>query len=425
MSNQPTPSSSSSGSETPGRFGEFGGCFVPEVLRPAIEELTEAYERLGRDDAFRAELATYAKTFVGRPTPLHFARNLTKHLGGAKVFIKMEGLAHTGAHKINNSLGQALLARKMGKTRLIAETGAGQHGLATATAAAVLGLECEVFMGVVDARRQYPNVFWMEQAGTTVRVVDEGTGTLKDAVNATMKHWTERIDDTHYIIGSALGPHPYPTMVRDFQSVIGCEVRRQLNEEWGESNVACVVACVGGGSNSIGIFDAFRDETSTRLIGVEAGGRGEGAGENAVRMSGLGRTGIVQAYKSFFLLDEGGQVLPTHSVSAGLDYPGIGPELAHLGMEGRVEFAAATDQEALDAVSLLMRHEGIVAALESAHAIAHATKVASTMASDEVLVVNLSGRGDKDLFITAKHLAPDRWKQFLADEIREMEGRVE
>jgi len=403
-----------------GRYGAFGGCFVPEVLRPALEELQEAYARHRDDAEFRSELDRLGRDYVGRPTPLHLASNLTERLGGARIYIKMEGLAHTGAHKINNALGQALLARRMGKTRLIAETGAGQHGVATATAAAVLGLECEIFMGKLDARRQVPNRFYMECTGARVRIVEEGTRTLKDAVNAAMRHWTERIHDTHYLLGSALGPHPYPTMVRDFQSVIGREVRAQLDGRGETPRV--LLACVGGGSNALGIFHEFLGDRDVRLVGVEAGGRGEGPGENAVRMSGLGKTGIVQAYRSLFLLDEDGQVLPTHSVSAGLDYPGIGPELAFLGQEGRVEFAAATDAETLEAVQLLARTEGILPALESAHAVAHAVKLAPELGPDEVIVIHLSGRGDKDLFITARELQREEWLAFLRSEIEAMEG---
>ena len=408
-------------SDTPhGRFGEFGGCFVPEVLRPALEELQRAYAEHGQCPEFLAELERYQRQYIGRPTPLHYAGNLTARLGGARIFVKMEGLGHTGAHKINNAIGQALLARRMGKTRIIAETGAGQHGVASATAAAVLGLECEVFMGAVDARRQVPNRFWMECMGTTLRVVEEGTATLKDAVNAAMRHWTERIEDTHYLLGSALGPHPYPTMVRDFQSIIGREVRSQLAEH-GVGAPHTLIACVGGGSNAMGFFTDFLEDRDVRLIGVEAGGRGEGVGENAVRMSGLGRTGIVQAYRSLFLLDDDGQVLPTHSVSAGLDYPGIGPELAHLGEQGRIEFASATDSETLDALRLLASSEGIIAALESAHAVAHAARIAPTMAPDEALVIHLSGRGDKDLFIVARELDRDNWREFLQAELDSMQ----
>lgn len=410
--------------ETPGRFGSFGGCFVPEVLRPALEEIAKAWGRFGDDPDFHEELVHFGRTYVGRPTPLFEARNLTEHLGGARIFVKLEGLAHTGAHKINNALGQALLAKRMGKTRVIAETGAGQHGVATATAAAALGLECEVFMGAVDARRQVPNRFWMECMGATVRQVHEGTATLKDAVNAAMRHWTERIEDTHYLLGSALGPHPYPTMVRAFQSVIGRELREQLVER-GVARPHTIVACVGGGSNAIGVFHEFVGDPDVRLVGVEAGGRGAGRGENAVRMRGDGRTGIVQAYRSLFLLDDDGQVQPTHSVSAGLDYPGIGPELAHLGTTGRIDFASATDDETLAAVRLLAQKEGILSALESAHAVAHATKLAPELTPDDTLVVNLSGRGDKDLFIMADALDRESWRAFLRDELARMDAEDE
>ncbi len=414
MSDAPTPAES-----LPSRFGPFGGCFVPEVLRPALEELAAAYEKYRHDEELNAEIDRYARTYVGRPTPLHHARNLSRELGGATVWVKLEGLAHTGAHKINNAIGQALLAKRMGKTRIIAETGAGQHGVATATAAAVLGLECEIFMGAVDAARQVPNRFWMETMGASFRVVEEGTATLKDAVNAAMRHWTERIEDTHYLLGSALGPHPYPTMVRDFQSVIGRELRAQLDEAGVTPHT--IVACVGGGSNGIGAFHEFLDD-EVKLVGVEAGGRGPGSGENAVRMSGLGRPGIVQAYRSLFLQDDDGQVLHTHSVSAGLDYPGIGPELAWLGQEGRIDFASATDAETLDALRLLARTEGLIAALESAHAVARVARVAPTLSPDDHIVVNLSGRGDKDLFIVARELDREPWRDFLRDEIERLDG---
>ena len=395
-------------------FGEFGGRYIPEVLYPAFEELDMAYEKYKDDEEFLSELRELQDNFIGRRTPLYFAKNLTEEIGGAQIYFKMEGLAHTGAHKINNAVGQALLAKRMGKKRIIAETGAGQHGLATASACAKLGLECEVFMGEVDMARQHPNVFAMRLLGAKVTAVTDGNRTLTDAVNAALKNWTERIDDTHYLLGSALGPHPYPDIVRDFQSVIGNEIKEQLHEKIGKLPNCCV-ACVGGGSNSIGMFTAFLDD-DVKLVGVEAGGEGPESGKHAIRMSGLGSVGIVQAYKSFFLQDESGSLKHTHSISAGLDYAGIGPQLAQLAGENRIDFTFATDTEVLEAISKTAKNEGIIPALESAHAIVETLKLASKMGKDEVIVANISGRGDKDLFITAPEFDSDDWISFLKSE---------
>ncbi len=400
-------------------FGTFGGRYIPEVLYPAFEELEAAYESIKDDKKFLDELALLHKSYIGRPTPLYFAENISRELQGARIYFKMEGNAHTGAHKINNAIGQALLARKMGKKRVIAETGAGQHGLATAAAAAKMGLECEVFMGEIDMARQHPNVLGMRLFGAKVSAVTEGTRTLTDAVNAALKNWTERVGDTHYILGSALGPHPYPSMVRDFQSVIGREVKEQIRERAGRLPDT-LVACVGGGSNAIGMFYPFLDDP-VELIGVEAGGRGLEPGKHAVRTGGLGRVGIVQAYKSLFLQDERGSLLPTHSISAGLDYAGIGPQLAHLAEQKRILFTYATDEEVLDAVRLTAAKEGILPALESAHALVEAYKRAPKLSTDTIMVVNISGRGDKDLFITAPFFDGADWLRFLNSERKRLQ----
>ncbi|HUJ74939.1 MAG TPA: tryptophan synthase subunit beta, partial [bacterium] len=346
--------------------------------------------------------------------PLMKAENATRELGGASLFIKLEGLAHTGAHKINNAVGQALLARRMGKKRIIAETGAGQHGVATAAVCARLGIPCRVYMGEVDMRRQRPNVFWMERCGAEVVPVKSGSATLKDAVSEAMRDWASRFPTTHYLLGSALGPSPYPDMVREFQSVIGKELVGQMREK--AVDAAAMVACVGGGSNAIGFFSPFLETTTPKLIGVEAGGRGSGPGEHASRMEGRGRAGIVQGYKSLFLSDADGQLLPTHSISAGLDYPGIGPQLAHLGETGRICFTTATDAEALEGVRFFARTEGLIFALESAHAAAAVMRMAKDYPPDRAIVVNMSGRGDKDLFILARALDAENWIPFLASE---------
>jgi tryptophan synthase beta chain len=392
-----------------GHFGPYGGKFVPETLMPALEELEEVYLKSKADRDFQAELEYLLRTFVGRPTPITYAERLTRHFGGPAIYIKREDLAHTGAHKINNALGQALLMkRKMQKSRIVAETGAGQHGVATATVAAKLGIECVVYMGTVDMARQQPNVYRMKLLGTDVRGVESGSKTLKDAINDAIRDWVTNVRTTHYLLGSALGPHPYPTMVRDFQSVIGKEALRQmLDGATGPGRLPdVVVACVGGGSNAIGIFHPFLEHEQVRLIGVEAGGRGIENGEHAARFADpkLGRLGVLQGTKSYVLQDEDGQIALTHSISAGLDYASIGPEHAWLRDLGRTEYTYATDDEALEGVKLLSRFEGIIPALESAHAVAHLVKLAPTMRKDEIILVNLSGRGDKDLGTIMKEM---------------------
>ncbi|MFA6393840.1 MAG: tryptophan synthase subunit beta [Patescibacteria group bacterium] len=401
-----------------GHFGKLGGRYVPEMLIPALEELETAYEDAKRDPRFLADLMDLYKNYDGRPTPLYYAENLTKRLGGAKIFIKNEGQNLTGAHKINHSLGQALLARRMGKKRLIAETGAGQHGLATATVAAKFGFKCAVYMGKVDYHRQRPNVFWMEQLGAEVIPVLHGTQRLKDAVTATLQDWIENVDDTYYLLGSALGPHPYPSMVRDFQTIVGLEVKKQLKENYGVNRPDCVIACVGGGSNAIGIFNPYLDDRKVKLIGVEAGGRGiKKIGDHATRLQKNQKLGVVEGYKSYFIQDGDGQIQNTHSISAGLDYSGIGPEHGLLYLKGRVEYKYATDKEVLAAFKLLARTEGIIPALESAHAVAYAIKLAPKLSKNKTIVINLSGRGDKDIFIVAEALKDERWKEYLKSKI--------
>jgi tryptophan synthase beta chain len=381
-----------------GHWGRYGGRFVPETLMAPLEELTEAYLVARDDEAFHAELEQLLRDFAGRPTPLFFAQRLTEYCGGARIYLKREDLLHTGAHKINNSIGQILLARRMGKRRIIAETGAGQHGVATATVCALFGLQCVVYMGAEDMRRQALNVFRMQLLGAEVREVTSGSQTLKDAINEALRDWVTNVADTYYLLGSALGPHPYPLMVRDFQSVIGREARPQILSK--ENRLPDgLIACVGGGSNSIGLFHPFLADESVKMIGVEAGGRGNELGLHAARFNaeGGGRPGVLQGTMSYVLQDERGQIATTHSISAGLDYPSIGPEHASLHDEGRVEYTSVSDDEALSAFQLLSRLEGIIPALESSHAVAHAMKVAREMKSDEVLIVNLSGRGDKDI----------------------------
>ena len=395
-------------------FGNFGGRYVAEILRSPLEELEKGFLAAMEDVAFTSELEYHGKHFIGRPTPLLYAAEATRALGGSKIYIKLEGLANTGAHKINNALGQVLLASRLGKKRIIAETGAGQHGVATAAVCAKFGIPCRVYMGEIDMNRQRPNVFWMELFGAEVTPVYSGSKTLKDAVNEALREWAESFSDTHYLLGSALGPSPYPDMVREFQSVIGREVKEQIGEEGLE--VEAMVACVGGGSNAIGFFSPFLKLPEPRLVGVEAGGRGSGPGEHASRMNGRGRPGIVQGYKSLFLTDSDGQVLPTHSISAGLDYPGLGPQLADLGLSGRIEFTTASDSEALDALKFFAAREGIIFALESAHAAAAGMAIAGNGSRDKAVIINMSGRGDKDLFITAKALDETNWKSFLATE---------
>ncbi len=388
-----------------GRYGRFGGKFVPETLMCALDELEQAYGAAKVDPAFQAELADFQRHYVGRPTPLYFAKRFTDHLGGARVYFKREDLAHTGAHKINNALGQALLARRMGKRRLIAETGAGQHGVATATAAALLGFDCEVYMGTEDIERQKLNVFRMQLLGTRVVPVDSGSKTLKDAINEALRDWVTNVRDTHYVLGTVHGPHPFPLICRDFQSVIGREARAQILEHEGRLPDV-LIACVGGGSNSIGLFFEFLPEKSVKMIGVEAGGYGIETGKHAARFAG-GRLGMLQGAFSYVLQDVHGQILGTHSVSAGLDYASVGPEHAWLHEEGRVEYTYATDDEALEAFQLCSRLEGIIPALESAHALAHACKVVPTMGKDQVVIVNMSGRGDKDVQQAARFLLPE------------------
>jgi tryptophan synthase beta chain len=398
-------------------FGTFGGRYVAEVLRPSLEELEAAFAAAITDPSFLAELAEFQREYIGRPTPLLHARNATRELGGADIYIKLEGLANTGAHKINNAAGQALLAKRMGKTRIIAETGAGQHGVATAAVCAKLGLDCVIFMGEEDIRRQRPNVFWMEMYGAEVRPVSSGTKTLKDAVNEALRDWASTFENTHYLLGSALGPSPFPDMVREFQSVIGKEVKEQA-----QFPVDLMIACVGGGSNAIGFFAPFIEQANPPLLGVEAAGRGPGVGNNAVRMAGEGKPGICQGYKSRFLQDEDGQILTTHSISAGLDYAGIGPQLAHLGETGRITFTGSTDAETLEAVKFFARTEGVIFALESAHAGAAAMKMAKQLGKGKNIIVNMSGRGDKDIFITAGALGDQKWKSFLKEESERVYG---
>src|SRR5215472_16643232 len=390
---------------SPGRFGPYGGRYVPETLMAALEELEREYEKARRDKKFHAEFDKLLKDYAGRPTPLFFARHLTKEVGGAKVYLKREDLLHTGAHKINNCLGQALLAQRMGKHRIIAETGAGQHGVATATVCALFGLQCVVYMGVEDMRRQELNVFRMRLLGAEVRGVESGSRTLKDAINEAMRDWVTNVRTTHYLLGSVLGAHPYPTMVRDFHSVIGQEARAQILKAEGKLP-AVIIACVGGGSNAIGIFHRFLKDKSVRLIGVEAGGRGERLGEHAARFRG-GRPGVLQGTFSYVLQDEAGQIANTHSVSAGLDYPSIGPEHAWLKDTGRAEYVSASDTEALSACRLLAETEGIIPALESAHALAESIKAAPRMKKSQIMVVNVSGRGDKDIGILRENLNLD------------------
>ena len=393
-------------STTPvGRFGAFGGRFVPETLVPALLELEAAYERARADAGFQAELARVLKEFVGRATPLTPARRLTEAWGGATVWLKREDLAHTGAHKINNTIGQVLLALRMGKRKIIAETGAGQHGVATATACALFGLPCEVFMGALDVERQALNVFRMKAMGATVTPVQSGSRTLKDAMNEAMRQWVARVQDTHYVIGSAAGPHPFPTMVRDFQSVIGRELRAQAQEAFGRLPDA-VVACIGGGSNAIGVLHPFVEDAGVRLVGVEAGGKGLDTREHGASLT-LGTPGVLHGSRSLVLQDADGQVQEAHSISAGLDYPGVGPELAHLKSTGRLEVRTCTDDEALTAFYEVCRTEGILPALETSHAFARAADVARELGRGKHLVVNLSGRGDKDVAIILQHRAPE------------------
>ncbi len=398
-------------------FGQYGGMYVPEMLIPALQRLAGEYEKARKDKAFLKEFEDLLKNYVGRPSPLIFAKNLTKKLNGAKIYLKNEGANLSGAHKINHCIGQALIAKRLGKTRLIAETGAGQHGVATATVAAKFGFSCTIYMGEVDMDRQRPNVFLMEQLGAKVVPVLHGSRTLKDAVNAAIKDYLENSENTHYLLGSILGPHPFPTMNRDFQSIVGKEIRKQLKTT--EKRLPdYVIACVGGGSNAIGAFYTFLKEKSVNLIGVEAGGKGLEVGKHASRFKG-GTVGVIEGYKSYFLQDSDGQMQKTHSISAGLDYPGIGPELALLHDKGRIEFISATDSEAVSALKLLAKTEGIICALESAHAVAHAIKLAPKLSKEKIIVVNLSGRGDKDIFILAKAFKDKNFYEFIKREAEE------
>ncbi|MBV8208270.1 MAG: tryptophan synthase subunit beta [Acidobacteria bacterium] len=389
-----------------GRFGEFGGRYVPETLMAALEELEGAYSDARRDPKFRRELDYLYRQYAGRPTPLYYAERLTRQLGGARIYLKREDLLHTGAHKINNCLGQGLLAQRMGKRRIIAETGAGQHGVATATVCALMGMECVIYMGSEDMRRQELNVFRMQLLGAEVRSVESGQRTLKDAISEAMRDWVTNVRTTHYLLGSVLGAHPYPTMVRDFHRVIGAEARRQILKAEGRLPAA-VIACVGGGSNAIGIFSSFLPDRRVCLIGVEAGGRSTSLGEHAARVAaqGGGSPGVLQGTYTYVLQDAAGQIAPTHSVSAGLDYPAIGPEHAQLARSGRAEYVAASDAEALEACLTLTRTEGIIPALESAHAVAEALKRAPGMARRAIVIVNISGRGDKDMGILRENLS--------------------
>jgi tryptophan synthase beta chain len=389
--------------QIPGRFGAYGGRYVPETLMAALEELDAAYTAAQTDPGFRLELDSLLKDYAGRPTPLYFAARLSEQLGGAKIYIKREDLLHTGAHKINNCIGQGLLAKRMGKQRIIAETGAGQHGVATATVCALFGMECVIYMGEEDMRRQELNVYRMRLLGAEVRGVSSGSKTLKDAINEAMRDWVTNVRATHYLLGSVLGAHPYPTMVRDFHRVIGKELREQILEKEGRLPSA-VIACVGGGSNAIGAFYDFLGDASVRLIGVEAGGRSMTLGDHAIRFNGGGLPGVLQGTFSYVLQDEAGQIALTHSVSAGLDYPSVGPEHAALHDSGRAEYICASDAEALEATVRLARTEGIIAALESAHAVAGAIRLAPKMGRHEILVINLSGRGDKDIGILSREL---------------------
>jgi tryptophan synthase beta chain len=399
---KPAPNSYRTGPDERGHFGIFGGRFAAETLMPLILELEQAYGQARHDPAFQQEMASYQKDYVGRPSPLYFAQRLTQHLGGAKIYLKREELNHTGSHKLNNVLGQILLARRMGKRRIIAETGAGQHGVATATMCANFGLDCVVYMGAVDVERQKPNVFRMKMLGAEVRPVESGSKTLKDAMNEALRDWVTNVEDTFYCIGTVAGPHPYPAMVRDFQCVIGDETRQQIMDAEGRLPDS-LVACIGGGSNAMGLFHPFLDEPAVEIYGVEAAGHGLSTGLHAASLTG-GRPGVLHGNRTYLLMDDDGQIKDAHSISAGLDYPGIGPEHSWLHETGRVTYISATDDEALAAFQLLSKLEGIIPALEPAHAIAKVVELAPQKAKDHLMVVNLSGRGDKDLFTVAEHL---------------------
>jgi len=407
----------------PGYFGEFGGSFIPEILAATFAELRAAYGDARSDPAFWEEYKRLMSTYSGRPTPLTYAENLTKHFGGAHIYIKREDLNHTGAHKANNVIGQGLLMKRMGKTRVIAETGAGQHGVATATMAAKFGFDCTIYMGEVDVRRQRPNVFWMERLGATVIPVTDGTRTLKDAINEAFRDWVTNMDDTHYALGTACGPHPFPEMVTWFQSLIGEEARAQILEERGKLPAA-VYACVGGGSNAMGVFSGFLEDTDVELVGVEAGGHGLPTGQHAARLASDDATiGVAQGYKTFFLQDGDGQMRETHSVAAGLDYVGVSPILSHLSENGRVRFEAANDAEVIDALSLTIEKEGLIPALESSHGFVQAFKDAPKLSKDDAILINQSGRGDKDIFTVADAFDDPKWRQFIQDKAAEYAAR--
>jgi tryptophan synthase beta chain len=401
-----------------GYYGEFGGAFIPEVLAATVDDLVDAFEKAKNDPAFWRAYEDIMSTYSCRPTPLTFAENLTQHFGGARIYIKREDLNHTGAHKANNVMGQGLLVKRMGKTRVIAETGAGQHGVATATMAAKFGFRCTIYMGEVDVARQRPNVFWMERLGAEVIPVKEGTQILKDAINEALRDWVTNMDDTHYVLGTACGPHPFPEMVSYFQSIIGKEARKQILEE--ENRLPSrIYACVGGGSNALGIFSGFFDDP-VELVGAEAGGKGLESGHHASRLASKdGSVGVAQGYKTYFLQDPEGQMKQTHSVAAGLDYVGVSPILSSLREEGRVRFEATTDQEVLDALSLTLKKEGLVPALESAHAFAQAFKEVSGLPEEEVIIINQSGRGDKDIFTIADALEDPTWRAFIQEKAEE------
>ena len=407
-----------------GFFGKFGGRFVPEALEKLLIELEEAFNHYINDKEFLSELEELRADFIGRPTPLMYAKNLSEKIGGAKIYVKLEGLANTGAHKINNSIGQALLAKKMRKKKIIAETGAGQHGIATAAACAKLGLECSIYMGEIDVKRQQPNVASMELYGANVVSVTRGGRGLKDAVDMALEDWVKDLKDTHYLLGSAVGPSPYPDIVRTFQSVIGRELEKQIQEK--NLNVKAMIACVGGGSNAIGFFEPFIERENPRLIAVEAGGISMNLGENAIRMQNPYAKDIAaQGYMSKFILKENGEISETMSISAGLDYPGVGPQLAYLGESGRIEFTYATDQEAINAVKEFAKNEGVIFALESAHAGAKAMEYAKQYTKDDVIIVNMSGRGDKDIFITSPIFRAEKWKEFLKSELDRLEKNID
>ena len=407
-----------------GFFGKFGGRFVPEGLEKILIELESAFLHYIKDKDFLNELEELRGDFIGRPTPLMYAKNLSEKIGGAKIYVKLEGLAHTGAHKINNAIGQALLAKRMGKKKVIAETGAGQHGLATAAACAKLGLECSIYMGEIDVKRQQPNVASMELYGAKVVAVKKGGRGLKDAVDMALEDWVKDLSDTHYLLGSAVGPSPYPDIVRTFQSVIGRELEKQIEEK--KLNVKALIACVGGGSNAIGFFEPFIEKQNPKLIAVEAGGISMKLGENAVRMKNPhAKDFTAQGYKSKFILKENEEIAETMSISAGLDYPGVGPQLAYLGESGRIEFTYATDKETVNAVKEFAKNEGVIFALESAHAGAKAIEYAKNYNKDDVIIVNMSGRGDKDIFITSPIFRPNEWKNFLKSELERLEKNVD